>query len=480
MNINDIYPIATNYKLSQPFSFKNDKRFIDFLYNNYRDVLTFINCCKSKDVRAEGFLAGITVDPKEGSAILYVNEGAFYYILKELPNIIGEEDAYRIATFILIHEMLHVQLRHFRVSTAITDIKKHNTATDMIIDNFIYSYEDDGKRLWRNWREVIKTYSVPLSTNVGDKNYILHYTDLQIYRMIEDLPIEITKHRFDEHGWDEEGKIGETELSEESQEAGDKYDRIEYQRRRKNEIFERLAEKIEDEIEAIGSNWLGSGAMRLKLIKTLRERRFYKWMKKLEKYLKVISRQLRTATWKKVHKKLSSIYPGYKSTLKPGEILIAVDTSGSMEHFLYSESYKDVMRGIYTLLREISRIYKPPTKILRVDVDTDIQKVEEIKSLDELLEHQPVGLGGTEFKSFFDWVVKDWKKHSPLHKKIPDLTIFITDLETKFDFLGDYKYKIFKNKLVWLVPILEGVVGKLLNPPTIPPLGEIIPVPYTQ
>jgi len=94
------------------------------------------------------------------------------------------------------------------------------------------------------------------------------------------------------------------------------------------------------------------------------------------------------------------------------EIVVAVDTSGSINHAL--------LRYFRDTINEILLMEEAPERITIIYCDTAVRYTEEI--LDgQIRNFNPVGGGGTKFNPVFD--------HIELLGMRPDVLIYLTDLE---------------------------------------------------
>jgi len=198
------------------------------------------------------------------------------------------------------------------------------------------------------------------------------------------------------------------------------------------------------------------------------EGRKYSLLNILQKYIKKINYKQKINTWKKTSRKLYRIRPGIIHKKQPGEIIIIVDTSGSMVYFL-KYNFKNIIEGIYKTFIKISKVYGNASKMFYLEADQKITETIEIKKnqdIEAITEKALKGGGGTDYKPVFDWIIENWHKYSS--QKVPDLVIFITDFGTDLNFLKDEKYNIFNDRnLLWLSTVKYDIII---------PKGKIIPI----
>ncbi|MCX8092921.1 MAG: hypothetical protein N3E50_01985 [Candidatus Goldbacteria bacterium] len=232
------------------------------------------------------------------------------------------------------------------------------------------------------------------------------------------------------------------------------------------EFFKKAFDELNKMSKEINNKPFAMPGIDLRTAHEIKEIQDYDIMQIIKKYINNISRQSKSYTWKKTSRKMPFERPGYKFNPKPGEILIAIDTSGSMRSFIQdkTDGLDKILSEIYTAFKRIAKVYGQPAKLFAINIDEKIQKEFEIKKLEDFKKIYTVGGGGTDYKMIFDKVIMDWKNYAKSTKKVPDLILFITDLEVIIDYLNEPKYKVLSNKLIWLS--IKQVIEK-------PPIGIV-------
>ena len=126
-----------------------------------------------------------------------------------------------------------------------------------------------------------------------------------------------------------------------------------------------------------------------------------------------------------------------------GEIIIAIDTSGSVGTRELGQFTSEVNAILGTFDCTATVLYH----------DTDIQHVQTWRSSDGPLSLEPIGGGGTSHRCIFDWIDQE--------AMTPACIICLTDLQTRFP------------QLTPVTPVLWAVIG---NNPMAPPFGFCVQV----
>lgn len=186
----------------------------------------------------------------------------------------------------------------------------------------------------------------------------------------------------------------------------------------------------------------------------------------LKKFIKKMSYKQKNNTWKKTSRKQPGVKPGviYKKT--PGEVLIMVDTSGSMLQFI-NKRIEDTMNGIYTAFTRMAKVYGIPSKMYKADVDDMVRSFRKINKVEDLKKIQLIGGGGNNFEHIFNELVFGWKSKTKSSQKFPDFVIVITDLGDDLSFLKDPKYRSFGNKIIWIYTQTQEIGGFLYEKPAV-------------
>ena len=169
----------------------------------------------------------------------------------------------------------------------------------------------------------------------------------------------------------------------------------------------------------------------------------------LQKFIKKISYKQTRYTWKRVSKKQPYRKPGVMYKKSPGEVLLIIDTSGSMHAFI-NKHIADMANAIYTAFARMSRVYGVPSLMYKADVDDRVLNLKEIESVDELKEIDLTGGGGNDFEHIFDRLVLHWKEQTKSSQKFPDFILVLTDFGDDWDFLDRPEYKEVAERIIWL------------------------------
>ena len=131
------------------------------------------------------------------------------------------------------------------------------------------------------------------------------------------------------------------------------------------------------------------------------------------------------------------------------QIVIAVDTSGSVSHSL--------LEYFRQRINEVLQMDAAPDHLTVVYFDAKVQAVDEVA--DNQIQFNPVGRGGTRFQPVFDWVEQEQRR--------PDVLIYLTDLQ------GDRPHEP-EYPVLWVCPVqLQNLVSAKF--------GEVIFVdPYSN
>ena len=208
---------------------------------------------------------------------------------------------------------------------------------------------------------------------------------------------------------------------------------------------ERLAQNANRKISKLNNN----SELLDKVINKIANGKEHNLFNILKKYIKKMSYKQTTNTWKKISKKQPLKRPGVMYKKTPGEVLIIIDTSGSMHDFI-NNKIEDTMNGVYTAFAKMAKVYGLPSKIYKSDVDDRILTFNKINSVKELYEVKIALGGGNDFKFVFDKLVLNWSKTAKSSQKFPDFILVLTDFGDDFSFLTKPEYKPVENKIIWL------------------------------
>ncbi|MCS7151712.1 MAG: hypothetical protein NZ928_04960 [Endomicrobia bacterium] len=472
----------------------HDRNFIRFLKENYPSVYDFfMNCEHSNELVPT---AAVSINPKTGIPVLYLNPQLVSYFLE----FSHKETGYHFLAKILLHEMLHIVLKHFRYSFK-TELenKLYNITADVIIDNLITIYTDDDKAPWRNWEEFFSTNDIKtlngekFSVIYNHSNYVLNFSDIYIFHRMLELPYEQKQkiientQLIDEHRWSSYGELNNLnqkgkKVSEPETDSGQQKQYRE-KTEGKDEEQQKSSSAISNASDVFIDNLLNKCRERQnkldKMLTIIQENKYFDWKNRLRRYIPMISSSVVSYTWKKVNRRLPELVPGVKRKLKPGSVLIVFDVSASMHNYYERGTIAEVINTIYVTFMEIAKVNllsETQGKLYEAEVDDkmigNFRKYESIHNFKEKVKFTRGG--GTNYKDVFDRILAEWPKIEP-GKRIPDLTIFITDLGVNLNFLEEYKYKIFRGRLIWLYfagSVYKEDIGRDIRVP----LGEVIEI----
>jgi hypothetical protein len=169
----------------------------------------------------------------------------------------------------------------------------------------------------------------------------------------------------------------------------------------------------------------------------------------LQKFIKKISYKQTRYTWKKISKKQPYSKPGVMYKKTPGEVLLMIDTSGSMHDFI-NEHIAEMAQAIYAAFARMSRVYGVPSRMYKADVDHRVLNFKKIEKAEELKEIDLAGGGGNAFEHIFNKLVLHWKEQTHSSQKFPDFILVLTDFGDDWRFLDRPEYKEVAEKIIWL------------------------------
>ena len=162
------------------------------------------------------------------------------------------------------------------------------------------------------------------------------------------------------------------------------------------------------------------------------------WHEKLERYM--TSKVKDGYSWTRPNRRFvgQGLYlPGYDYTPRMGELVLAVDTSGSLSSKELAYFNGHINRIVDTCL---------PEKVTVIYCDSDIGGTQEYTPDDLPIALKPVGGGGTSFAPVFDWITKyageiecliyftdGWGDQDDLDEPAVD-TVWLTTDREKFSF----------------------------------------------
>lgn len=132
------------------------------------------------------------------------------------------------------------------------------------------------------------------------------------------------------------------------------------------------------------------------------------WKEVLQRFLTQIAHS--DYTWTKPNRRFihKRIYLPSLENIETGEIVLIVDTSGSIDRVMLNEFASE--------MQDIANTFKTGFKIIYVDAE--VAAVQDVEA-DEVLDLKPAGGGGTEFAPGFDWMDE--------HGVEPSCAVYFTD-----------------------------------------------------
>ena len=479
--INLAFSSKEKYPLYELYNFQKDNLFLEYLQTNYPSVYDFITSKQLKVKHLKDGIAAITINPKDEQVTLLIN----YHKITYIRNIclgMETENFYETLACLIMHEQLHYILKHFRVPFDGYNNNQLNIAQDMVIDNMIHRINSG----WRNWQNFVDEINATIDklnknsvfhkiyTEENSKYDLLNFSDLDIYFYISELKLETEQERIDKHEWngdevseDTEGKQQEQQSQQEdnsctSQQPNEQDNENSKPSKEESDtetdkpaedIFDKLASKARERISQNTNRKISklnnNSELLDKVINKIANGKEHNLFNILKKYIKKMSYKQTTNTWKKISKKQPLKRPGVMYKKTPGEVLIIIDTSGSMHDFI-NNKIEDTMNGVYTAFAKMAKVYGLPSKIYKSDVDDRILTFNKINSVKELYEVKIALGGGNDFKFVFDKLVLNWSKTAKSSQKFPDFILVLTDFGDDFSFLRKTEYKPVENKIIWL------------------------------
>jgi len=491
--INIAFSSTQKYQVSELYNFRADIHFLEYIKTNYSSVYDFITSKQLKVKHLKDGLAAITVDSKTGEVILFIN----YHKITYIRNIclgLDTEDFYKTLACLIMHEQLHYMLKHFRVPFEGYNHHQLNIAQDMVIDNMIHRVNDG----WRNWQNFVDDMNNTIdkldknkifhkiSTEENSQYDLLNFSDLDIYFYISELKLESKQENLDKHSWngdnveseddgnsqanqqednstkeqESDNKQGENQegysqgQGEGQEQSSNDNQNEDIENKVSDEMFDKLAQKARERLAQNTNRKIAqlnneNSDLLDKIINKIANGKEHNLFNILKKYIKKISYKQTTNTWKKISKRQPLKRPGVMFKKTPGEVLIVIDTSGSMHDFI-NKKIEDTMNGVYTAFSKMSKVYGMPAKIYKSDVDDRILNFKKIDSVKELYNIEIALGGGNNFKYIFDSLVLNWSKVAKSSQKFPDFVLVLTDFGDDFSFLNKAEYKPIENKIIWL------------------------------
>ena len=465
--LNAGFKFEGKYPPAELYNFTKDQAFAAYLHTHFPYVEEFL-ALNRLVFKATVALAAVKIIA--GKAEIQFNPHRLTFLYNGVKEgRWGISDLYEALACLLWHETLHVQLRHFRLPVGMQGQHKErwNLAQDMVIDNLIHSRYPG----WRNWEgqvaainakidqqkqgQILKKLSVlkPAAeefalTSLSDKDLMVYLNLLDVDAGKSQLP------HFDEHSFTEPEPDGELPGSQPPALDDAIIDKLEELARARNEHNERRPFAEEEPGDRIAQK-TGEG-------------RRYNLLSILRRYLRRLSFKQKANSWKKVSRKQPAKRPGAIYKKQPGEVLFIVDTSGSMIPFIENGLY-GLIDSLYAAFSKLATTQGAAfSRFYELEADEKVKSVYKLKNpaeLKMLLQKSFRGMGNTDYRPIFNWVLSNWTITGSV-QKLPDLVLFVTDFDTDLGWLRQPRYAPFANRLVWLNT-------NKMDPAVRPPLGDV-------
>jgi len=475
--LNAGFKFKGSYPAAELYNFRKDQAFAAYLHIHFPYVEEFIALNTVAFNDAVPFAA---ISVKNGKAIMQLNPQRLTFLYKGIAEgRWGVSGFYQTLACLLWHEVLHVELRHFRLPGGLPK-KNHdcwNVAQDMVVDNLIHSRYPG----WRNLAAAVKDINakideqkqgqilkklaigepaageIPL-TSLSDK-------DLMVYLNLLDIDCEQPPlPSIDNHEYTEPDPAGNLPSDKSSGQPGDEVPDLNIDEAIIDQL-EELARARNEQNEARSFSEQELGDL---LAQKTGEGRRYNLLSILRRYLRRLSFKQKANSWKKSSRKQPGKRPGAIYKKQPGEVLFIIDTSGSMRPFIETGLY-GLIESLYAAFSKLATTQGSAfSRFYELEADEKIKSIYQLKNpseLKNLVKKSFRGMGNTDYRPIFNWVLGNWSKTGSM-QKLPDLLLFVTDFDTDLGWLKQAKYSPFGNRLVWLNT-------NKMQPDVRPPLGDV-------
>lgn len=465
------FAFEEKYPPAEHYDFRLDADFLACLHTRFAYVEDFL---KVSSLVYEHKINFAAIGIMEGKPLIYLNPDRLTFMWKGV-----HDNKWPVSLFyetlgcLLWHETLHVELRHFRHagSNSPAAASRWNVAQDMVIDNLIHSRYPG----WRNWHSFVDEVNQRIAAS-GKGNFLqkisvetpaageIHISQLLdknlivYFNLLELDTSEPDRQRIDEHRYggtpDPLKKSGGASSGEAPGEN----------------IFDQLEGWARSRNEKTSKRPLAQPELGDIIAQKTAEGRRYNLLQVLKRYLRKISLKQKTYSWKKIGRKQPGSRPGIIRKKQPGEVLFVVDTSGSMAGYIQAE-FSGLVNELYAAFSRLAKMQGAAfSRFYQLEADEQVRAIKPIENpeaLKSLVNGSLKGMGGTDYRPVFEWVVKNWRK-SGTTQALPDLILFLTDLDASLDFLNAAKYAAFESRLVWLytrrgVPVVTPPRGDVCN-----------------
>jgi predicted metal-dependent peptidase len=463
MNSEEILIAAFAFKGEFPpgqrYDFRQDAAFMEYLRTRFPFVDDFL---KLSAIEYAEDLAVAAITLKNQAPVIYLNPHRFTYIYGLTGEGVPAAIIYQTLACLLWHEALHVQLRHFRLPGGFGGDAsgRWNLVQDMVIDNIIHS-EYPGWRCWqatvdhfnkriieKGKQELLRALYVDQPAEGAIRVTALSDKDLMVYLLqLDEQKPQAPDFHVDEHGYGE--KSDEPELNppppapRPDEEPGD-------------DLSDAIASKLEELARArnqANADKPFTGQHKGDLIaQKAAEGRRYNLISILNRHLRRLSQKQKTNSWKKVSRKQYGRRPGMIYKKQPGEVLLIIDTSGSMVPFI-EKGLSSLLNDLYNAFSKVASMQGAAfSRFYEVEADARIKSVSEVTGLGQLAELSRKamrGTGNTDYRPVLNWALGNWRDTGS-RQKLPDLIFFVTDFDADLKWLEHSKYTPLQRRLIWL------------------------------
>ena len=339
--------------------------------------------------------------------------------------------------FVNLHEIGHVALKHVARAQG-KDPNIWNIACDLVVNAIIYNDLNTG--VYDDIKDKLGYYPKILDSGLLIPG--LPLDDNSAEKLYSSIVEQLKSQRYSEA---RDGTMFNVSIPDKHSRSGTKDISITKNSKAKDLIRE---PKSQDELEKESNEILNQAEVRRKMSagdghrNTLLERlsnveKSYKidWRQLLKKY--ITKAQATDSSFRVPDKRMvwsDAIYPGkHAENEKIDDILICMDTSGSIDSEILSQFFKQV--------QDIFKYYKITGKV--IFWDTEVSSIEPFKDEKQFLTVKPTGGGGTKPTCVYDYIRENNIK--------PMVIMMLTDGIFFDDTIKESKYKRFGHNTIWIV-----------------------------
>lgn len=341
-----------------------------------------------------------------------------YYFLEELSD---EE-----LDFVMMHEILHIVLRHCN-RFGKKDDNLFNIACDIVVNsNILKSNNFDRKSI------TINKYGESIhKTPNGDEGF--HYTAEEVFLLLEEKKEKYKNQNKAENSFDDHSKW--TLLSDENE--GDKAD--DENQKWLNRVLAAKA-AVEKQLEGKGTTAGSIPASIERLYKELTESKV-DWRTLLQNFIQEEVNDYSFTPPDKRFSEFDFFLPDFNDTdAKVSDILFMVDTSGSVTDEMLNQAISEIKGAIDQYNGKLSGYLG--------FFDTKVTDPKPFDSVDEMKKIAPIGGGGTSFHVIFNYV------NDKMIENKPKCIVILTD-----------GYAEFPSKDIIDIPVLWLINNNEVTPP---------------